>query len=219
MSDDIKKSWTQSFSGQQFFPFDMERNKFLVADIAHSLALVNRFNGHTKVPYSVAQHSVYVSLECDHKDAFWGLVHDSSESAVGDLISPIKKFMPAYVEVENSVMASICNRFKLSPDMPASVKKADLTVLAAESRDLFPVKPADWNLPYPPSTELIVPMSWREAEQLWLQRFVVLWPGHMASVEEQLLEEGLKTTVRAKVIRETRTIEKEAEVALREALK
>lgn len=167
----LKDSWTQTSSGLQFFPFNPDRNKFLITDIAHSLSMVNRYNGHTPLPYSVAQHCVYVSLECDPKDAFWGLMHDASEAYIGDLISPVKRFMPAYTEVEDVIMAAVCRTFGMDLKMPDSVKKADLTVLAAEARDLFPVKPADWKLPYPPVARKIKPVGWRAAQRMFLGRY------------------------------------------------
>lgn len=183
-----KDSWTQSHSGNQFFPFDQDRNVILIDDIAHALSMVNRYNGHTPVPYSVAQHSVYVSMECDPQDAFCGLLHDSSEAFIADLISPVKNFMPKYKELEASVMGKICRTFWLPTEMPASVERADKTVLAAEARDLFPVKPADWKLPYPPVARKIKPVEWRAAKKMFLKRFDQLWPEHLEDVRRKLRE-------------------------------
>ena len=81
-----------------------------IVDIAHSLAMQCRFTGHTKVFYSVAQHSVLVSklLErrgCDHATVLWGLMHDAAEAyLVGDVATPVKKSLlvrRAFVHVDN----------------------------------------------------------------------------------------------------------------------
>lgn len=183
MTDTARKGgWTQTSSGLQFWPLDPRPEDISITDIAHALALVNRYNGHTKVPYSVAQHSVLVSLECDPEDAFWGLMHDASEAYLGDMISPMKRFMAEYQTVEKQMMAVVCRKFWMNPVEPASVKRADLMVLAAESRDLFPKKPADWKLPYPPVARKIRPVSWRRAEDMFLDRFDQLWNSHVETV-------------------------------------
>lgn len=181
-----KGGWTQTFTGRQFWGMDPRPDDIFIEDIAHALANVNRYNGHTPVPYSVAQHSVIVSLECNPEDAFWGLMHDASEGYIGDMISPIKRYLPEYTKVEHNLMEKICRRFWMDPVMPASVKKADLTVLAAESRDMFPKKPASWQLPYPPVSRKIKPVSWKAAEKMFLARFKELWPKHIKEVEAKL---------------------------------
>lgn len=47
-----------TYTGRKFYPLDPRPEDVCIEDIAHALALVNRFGGHTRVPYSVAQHSV-----------------------------------------------------------------------------------------------------------------------------------------------------------------
>lgn len=191
MSSDYRKGgWTQTYTGKQFWGMDARPEDISIEDIAHALACVNRYNGHTPVPYSVAQHSVLVSQHCLPEDAFWGLMHDASEAYLGDMISPLKRFIPQYVEVEDNLMGVICRRFLMSPEQPHSVKIADLTVLAAEARDLFPVKPADWKLPHPPVATKIDPVGWRRAEAMFLERFHELWPLHIedARTKERRLQ-------------------------------
>lgn len=181
-----KGGWTQTYTGLQFWGMDARPEDIEIADIAHSLANVNRYNGHTPVPYSVAQHSVYVSMECDPEDDFDGLMHDATEGYIGDMISPIKKFLPEFRTVEDNLFAVMSRKFWLNPIIPESVKRADLTVLAAESRDLFPKKPADWGLPYPPVERKIRPVAWKTAERMFLKRFNDLWQPHANKVAAQL---------------------------------
>ena len=57
-------------------------------DIATSLAHQGRFCGHTKRFYSIAQHSVLVSHHCDYPRE--GLMHDGTETYVGDVSRPLK---------------------------------------------------------------------------------------------------------------------------------
>src|SRR5688572_3732903 len=70
---------------------------FDLNDIAHSLAQVNRYNGHGRFPFSVATHSVLVSLlmeEVTGGDPFEGLYHDGTEAYLADVAAPIKPLLP-----------------------------------------------------------------------------------------------------------------------------
>jgi 5'-deoxynucleotidase YfbR-like HD superfamily hydrolase len=69
-------------------------------DIAHALGLMVRFNGHTTRLYTVAEHSVLVSLilrdhGCDAETQMAGLLHDAAEAYIGDVPTPVKWAMDA----------------------------------------------------------------------------------------------------------------------------
>lgn len=49
-----------------------------------------------------------------------------------------------YDVTEQRVWQAICQRFDLAPELPASVKHADLVALATEKRDLMPAHPEPW---------------------------------------------------------------------------
>lgn len=92
--------WIMTQSGRQFFPLEPRLEDVTIADIAHALGAVNRYNGHTRVPYSVAQHSVLVSRELRPDGpavALLGLLHDASEAYLGDVPRPLKR-LPAFAE-------------------------------------------------------------------------------------------------------------------------
>lgn len=61
-----------------------------------------------------------------------------------------------YRQIEHRVWMAICERFHLPPDLPASVKQADMIALATEKRSLLPDHPAPW-----PCLEGIEPMPFR----------------------------------------------------------
>ncbi|AWN45975.1 hydrolase [Methylobacterium terrae] len=115
-------------------PLDVE-----IADIAHGLARVARWNGQTAGPhvFSVAQHALLV-------EAIGGayepgipaagrlelLLHDAPEYVIGDIISPFKAAIGhSYKAVENRLLAAIRLRFGLSPAPTAAmqhlIKRAD----------------------------------------------------------------------------------------------
>lgn len=57
--------------------------------IAEALSKINRFSGHTRLPWSVAAHSVLVAAICPtHALKGWALLHDAHEAFIGDITSP-----------------------------------------------------------------------------------------------------------------------------------
>jgi 5'-deoxynucleotidase YfbR-like HD superfamily hydrolase len=153
-----------------------------IEDIAHALAAENRFNGATKRPYSVAQHSWYVSHLVPREDALSGLLHDATEAYVKDLHRPLKLIVQrSYAPIEAAVWCAIAKQFRLELDLPTSVKHADEVVLATEIRDL--IRPSDLRdetlaaLPCPMAGEIVAvdPMT---AEELFLERFYELRGAH-----------------------------------------
>jgi uncharacterized protein len=134
----------QCASGKYFDFLNPAGSHICIEDIAHALSHINRFTGHTRVPYSVAQHSYVVSCIVPYKDALAGLLHDAAEAYLGDVSSPLKQLLPEYKVIEHRVHAAIFEHFGLDPELPASVKEADLIALATERRDLMPnVDPHD----------------------------------------------------------------------------
>lgn len=166
--------WMTTNSGRPFFPGNPMPHDFDIRDIAHALANNCRFGGHSRVHYSVAQHSVLVSQVVPPEDALWGLLHDASEAYIIDLPSPVKRLpqLAGYMEIEAKVMAAVCERFGLPKEMPASVKEADFRVYLTEDRDIH------WNRHGPdklkPYDFTVVPMSHGEAKAAFLERFVEL---------------------------------------------
>lgn len=138
------KPWIQTASDGQFF-LDVPRVEDVkIEDIAHALSNLCRFTGHVRRFYSVAQHSVLVSFECDREDALAGLLHDATEAYVGDVSSPLKSMLPEYRAIEARVWRVIAARFGLPDELPESVRHADAVLLATEKRDLLGPVPASW---------------------------------------------------------------------------
>jgi hypothetical protein len=179
--------WVQTYSGRRFWPLDPRIGDVCLEDIAHALANVCRFGGHSKFHYSVAQHSVLVSRLCDPRDALFGLLHDAAEAYVGDMIRPIKHepVLEPYCLIEWRVERVVLGFFGLTAEeMPESVRRADETALATEARDVmlggqcFP-----WHLSASPlvlefgADTTIVRMTPDEAETSFLDRYFELTRG------------------------------------------
>lgn len=181
--------WFLSFTGKQIYPFDMRVEDVCIEDIAHSLSIINRFNGHTIKPYSVAQHCVLMSqlIDTDNEDPFQetgiqfqALMHDAAEAYCGDVIRPIKRALtPLYNSLEDGIWAAIAARYGLPLELDQldpAVKAADLHMLQTERRDLLPASPAPWKVTetYAPYWQKIHPWSAEIAETAFLQRFGML---------------------------------------------
>lgn len=114
-----------------------------IEDIAHALARIPRFNGHTALctsAYSVAQHCLMVSEAVPKDLALVGLMHDAAEAYLGDLATPVKVLLPFFAELERRWALAIGEAFGLGDrlaDLPPAVQEADARALATERRDLM----------------------------------------------------------------------------------
>jgi hypothetical protein len=117
--------------------YEPGESEVVIEDIAHALSNKCRFSGHSLRYFSVAEHSVIVSLLCPQDIALWGLLHDASEAYLIDLPTPLK-YLPEfawYRKLEEKVTNVIMNRFSLPQKEPKLVKTADKTCLVTEKRD------------------------------------------------------------------------------------
>lgn len=165
------------FSGYPFYPLDPLSHEIEIEDIAQSLAKQCRFNGHTKVFYSVAQHSVYVSEQFDDVEtALWGLLHDAAEAYTGDCVRPIKKtlrddFKLDWDVFETPIMQAVAKRYQLTLPMPEAIHHADAVLLATEKRDVLNPQKFPWGPLPEPLVGRIEGWSWPDAYRLFTWRF------------------------------------------------
>ena len=130
----------QTFSGREYAFSDFSPSDVCIEDIAHGLSNICRFAGQTREFYSVAQHSVVVSLVTPKEDACWGLLHDASEAYLGDVLWGIKNgysCFDVYRDLERKFQGAVNRAFHLLGICPESVFEADRIALSAETRDLF----------------------------------------------------------------------------------
>lgn len=158
-------------------------------DIAEALAKINRFTGHTVVPYSVAQHCLFVCDLLPPELQPYGLLHDAHEAYSSDLSTPHKHALVDVMvslgiaedtakrvmrHIPSQIDEAVFRRFglpwPLSHNDEALIKHADLVAFATECRDLFddeiPLAP---NIP-PPSPVRITTTDWLHAADLFLTR-------------------------------------------------
>ena len=190
------RAWQRMLSGRRLDLLDPSPLDIEIADIAHGLARVARWNGQTNGAhiFSVAQHTLLVEAvmrehtpRIDQKVRLAALLHDAPEYVIGDMISPFKAVLDgAYKAVEGRLLSAIHIRFGLPAALPAEItrqiKAADkgaayleATLLAGfaepEARRLFGRDPG---LPRATVQDYLTPWSAARAEKRFLARFKAL---------------------------------------------
>jgi uncharacterized protein len=185
--------WQRMLSGRRLDLIDPSPLDIEIADIAHGLARVARWNGQTSGAhiFSVAQHTLLVEAvmrahapRIDTKLRLAALLHDAPEYVIGDMISPFKAVLGGdYKLVEKRLLSAIHIRFglpaELAADITAQIKNADrgaayleATMLAgfseAEAKRLFGRDPG---LSDSVRDDYLTPWSAAKAEKRFLARF------------------------------------------------
>lgn len=187
-------AWSQSYTGAQYWPIDPHPNDIHYDDLCIGLARAYRYRGMTRDEYSVAEHSVIVSVAAEklarergldpRAAARWGLMHDGSEAWIGDVARPLKRqrTMRGYRKVEEKWEAAIIERFDLvvTDDIRAVVDEVDDRIILDEIEALF-LDPDMWAragryLKLKPLNIEIAALPWRLAVHLFTQRYLELWP-------------------------------------------
>ena len=147
--------WIQTVTGVAFPLADPTAADVRARDLAHALAGINRFGGHLRCYYSVAQHSVLAAALLwqrtrDRRATLAALLHDAHEAYTGDLKQPVKAYLErvapgAIAALEQRIDAAISAWACLelgqgAADVRRLIKTADLQLLFWE-RDRWMSKP------------------------------------------------------------------------------
>lgn len=133
-------------SGKMIDLANFTENDVDIYDIAHHLAKIQRFNGATPINkiYSVGEHCINLARYFDHKDMFEkariALLHDASEAYLSDIVSPAKRLIPDYVELENSVQKVIYQKLMKYVPTESMYKQEDKNILLDEVKEIMPEK-------------------------------------------------------------------------------
>ena len=142
--------WQRMLSGRRLDLLDPSPLDIEIADIAHGLARVARWNGQTSGAhiFSVAQHTLLVEAvlrqqkpRIDVSFRLAAMLHDAPEYVIGDMISPFKAVLGGdYKVVEKRLLAAIHIRFGLPPvladDITQAIKAADRGAAYLEATEL-----------------------------------------------------------------------------------
>jgi 5'-deoxynucleotidase YfbR-like HD superfamily hydrolase len=122
-------TWSQSFSGTEYWIMDPRPDEVNLLDIVMGLSNAARYRGQTKFFYPVLTHCILVSRAVEDlavirgwsdalakEAAFEGLLHDASEAYLGDVARPLKRMraMREYCRVEKLWEDAICTRFEIN---------------------------------------------------------------------------------------------------------
>jgi len=168
---EASKDFIQLYSGIDFYFLEPTPDKILIEDIAHTLSLLCRFGGHCREFYSVAEHSVRASNIVAPEHAFEALMHDATEAYLVDMPRPIKHVLQGYRDIEHNLDRVIREKYGLPPEMSKEVHLADNIMLATERRDLMPETVTPWMWLPEPYGSTIKPMSPKEAQEVFIQRY------------------------------------------------
>lgn len=150
-----------TYSGKRICPVEPKPEQIVPSEIPIVLARVPRFGGHTRITYSVGDHSIRVAQRVEERCIaklaagegdgpqgrdLWrlklaALLHDAHEaySGFGDVQKPAKELFPGLKEIERGLDVVIAEVFGFSPNLfeHPEIKAADTALLHTEFRDLW----------------------------------------------------------------------------------
>lgn len=128
----------RTFTGQFIKINEPDPLMIFPVDIAVGLSRAMRFAGHTKKPYSVAEHSVWCMLKAEElypQDSYLPfkiLLHDAHEYLLCDVPTPVKKLLPEYDLYTTILQDAIHERFKVAVAARDAQRIAEIDKLALE---------------------------------------------------------------------------------------
>lgn len=137
----MKKSIVTGIYGSSINFEDLASSTVVILDIFHRLSNITRYNGGTKIPISVAQHSLAIEKVLQQDGAsdevrLLALLHDSTEAFMGDLVTPLKHHFPEYVKLEDALFDVIVKSLEVditfTEEQWAEVKRHDKAIRLAE---------------------------------------------------------------------------------------
>jgi 5'-deoxynucleotidase YfbR-like HD superfamily hydrolase len=195
VADAPPRAWQRMLSGRRLDLLDPSPLDVEMADIAHGLARVARWNGQTAGAhiFSVAQHSLLVETiarqgaRLDRQCRLAVLLHDAPEYVIGDMITPFKAVLgDSYKATEARLLAAIHLRFGLPATLPGElavlIKNADRAAAYLEATRLagFSAAEAGRFFGRPPKfsavieRDYLIPWPADVAEARYLERFAKL---------------------------------------------
>lgn len=138
-------SYITTYTKIHFHPLNPSNDEFKIDDIAHSLSMQCRANGHFREFYSVAQHCLDCYKEASlrnypKKVCLACLLHDSAEAYITDVPRPIKQHLDKYKEIELNILSLIYKKFlgsDLNEEEQKMVDSVDDTMLYYEFKNFM----------------------------------------------------------------------------------
>ena len=172
----MNNNYVRTYTGRKFYPNDPESLEVDIEDIAHALSNVCRYNGHLIPFFSVAEHSVYVSLTAGKIDQglqLQGLLHDASEAYLPDMPTPIKDILPDFKALEKRLQQHIFKSLNIPYPLSPTIKEIDTRIRWDEIRCMQIWNPNEGQL-FNGIGIMINPLSSRDAETAFMQAYYKL---------------------------------------------
>ena len=158
-------TWIETYSGKRVDVENPDPATIEMGDIAHSLARVARFCGHSHTPgiWSVAQHSLVVERYVAEEGygprlRLLGLLHDAHEAYVGDRAAPQKRLLPQHLKWEDALQAAIWEAIDIAPptlEEAHLIEHADRIALASEADWYMASGGGGWEIGADPQPHLL----------------------------------------------------------------
>lgn len=189
-------SRSQTYSGQEFWVLDPRADEVHFDDVCIGIARECRYGNQSREYYSVAEHSVIVSVFVENfaRDLGWsddlvlqvareGLLHDGSEAYLGDVMRPLKhqRVMRGYRCAESRLQDVIFEHFDVHPTIDTTwlVDIVDKRACVDEVEALM-LDPAFYKHDeLEPLGADIAALSWERAARVWSRRFSNLFPDYL----------------------------------------
>ena len=179
------RAWQRMLSGRRLNLLDPSPLDVEIADIAHGLARVARWNGQTNGAhiFSVAQHTLLVDAmarkrtpRLDRRLRLAVLLHDAPEYVIGDMISPFKAVIgDVYRATEQRLLAAIHIRFGLPPKLPEAIVRL---IKAADREAAFLEATRLAGFAAPEARRLFGPVT--AVSPAFERDYLTAWPAEMA---------------------------------------
>lgn len=110
----------RTFTGVCAYPLEPDADEIIIEDIAHSLSMLCRANGHYSSFYSVGAHCINCYEEAyarreSPRVKMACLLHDATEAYMSDVTRPVKKYLEIYRDKEAGLANVIYSKFLGSP--------------------------------------------------------------------------------------------------------
>lgn len=184
MKQASSEHWIQY--GSDLYTLGADEASFITArKVGDALGKLNRYAGHTTIPYSVAQHSMHVAwmlweTQRDALLAMHGLLHDAGETVVGDIPGPVKHILSENAKQEilaieeaaqKAIYRALGVPWPIDPKYCNLIKACDIIAFETERRDMLPACSQPWTSIGEPDDRSLRALSWNQAADEWVEAF------------------------------------------------
>ncbi|NLB41863.1 MAG: phosphohydrolase [Clostridiales bacterium] len=149
------ENYISTYTNRKINPVQPVAEDIVIEDIAHSLSLMTRANGHLTHFYSVAQHTINCYKEAkargySERVQLGCLLHDASESYISDITRPVKRQLVEYYVIEDRLQRMIYEKFgltEITEEEHLLIKIVDDSLLFYEFIELMGISPSAKHAP------------------------------------------------------------------------